>query len=226
MTLRVLPQTEERVENEEKFRHMAHLRNLGMNRAALVIGNGPSRAGLDLAAFDGITIGCNALHRTFIPDYLVTLDREMCDEIAAGHVHEHTKVVAWHPTFISREPHDNLYRAWPLPDALTASSAGALAYLTAAALNCYPIVLVGFDGLMNPGNVFADSPGYGQPLDQGSANNMEKSLLGYVARCGTPPVMVWPKERPHNYPFRRISWETALGYGKNPRTAHDTLNLW
>ena len=35
---------------------------------AYIIGNGPSRKGLDLSTLDGTTFGCNALYRDFTPD--------------------------------------------------------------------------------------------------------------------------------------------------------------
>ena len=50
---------------------------------AYIIGNGPSRKGLDLDTLDGTTFGCNALYRDYRPDYLVSGDskilKEMCE---------------------------------------------------------------------------------------------------------------------------------------------------
>ena len=40
---------------------------------AYVIGNGESRAGINLAELEGVTYGSNALHRDFHPDNLVCL---------------------------------------------------------------------------------------------------------------------------------------------------------
>ena len=47
-----------------------------------VIGNGESRKNFDLYSltFLGETVGTNAVHRDFIPDYLVCCDRRMCSE--------------------------------------------------------------------------------------------------------------------------------------------------
>lgn len=54
-----------------------------MSKKVFVIGNGKSRLGFDLNAlrYCGITIGCNALHRDFSPDYLVSVDPEVTREI-------------------------------------------------------------------------------------------------------------------------------------------------
>lgn len=51
----------------------------------LVIGNGESRAGVDLCAIEEKTVGCNAVFRDFIPDHLICADNRMVQEaIDAG----------------------------------------------------------------------------------------------------------------------------------------------
>ena len=52
-------------------------------KTAFVLGNGVSRASIDpeqLAKL-GATYGCNALYRTFAPDYLIAVDVKMILEI-------------------------------------------------------------------------------------------------------------------------------------------------
>ena len=51
---------------------------------AYVIGNGESRAGIDLAELEGDTYGSNALHRDFHPDNLVCCDKRMVHEALDG----------------------------------------------------------------------------------------------------------------------------------------------
>jgi hypothetical protein len=53
-----------------------------LDKPALVIGNGESRIGIDLDSLKEhfVTIGCNALHREFIPAHLVCFDRRMAAE--------------------------------------------------------------------------------------------------------------------------------------------------
>ena len=46
-----------------------------------VIGNGQSREGFALNQINNFTIGCNAIHRDFICDEFVAVDRRMVDEI-------------------------------------------------------------------------------------------------------------------------------------------------
>ena len=48
---------------------------------AYIIGNGPSRKGLDLDTLEGTTFGCNALYRDYPADYLVSGDSTIIKEI-------------------------------------------------------------------------------------------------------------------------------------------------
>ena len=48
---------------------------------AYIIGNGPSRKGVDLSKLPGKTFGCNALYRDFEPDYLLSGDAGIIKEI-------------------------------------------------------------------------------------------------------------------------------------------------
>lgn len=54
-----------------------------MPSKCFIIGNGTSREGVDLEKFraHGITIGCNRLYTEFEPDFLITLDKDVVDEI-------------------------------------------------------------------------------------------------------------------------------------------------
>ena len=54
-----------------------------MTEIAIVLGNGRSRLGLDLAALKsfGRVYGCNALYREFAPDVLVSTDAGISEEI-------------------------------------------------------------------------------------------------------------------------------------------------
>ena len=48
---------------------------------AYIIGNGPSRKGLNLDSLEGTTFGCNALFRDYSPDYLISGDSTIIKEI-------------------------------------------------------------------------------------------------------------------------------------------------
>lgn len=55
------------------------------NETAFVLGNGTSRAKLNLENIKthGVVYGCNALYREFVSDYLIAVDVKMVNEIAA-----------------------------------------------------------------------------------------------------------------------------------------------
>ncbi len=67
---------------------------------ALVIGNGKSRLQFDLHELNAIyvTYGCNALYRDFMPDYLISHDFGIADEIVANKAHYKTKFYTQHGT--------------------------------------------------------------------------------------------------------------------------------
>lgn len=50
-------------------------------RSCCVIGNGPSRLERDLTQIKVTTLGCNALHRDFHPDWLGVIDSDMHKEV-------------------------------------------------------------------------------------------------------------------------------------------------
>ena len=56
-------------------------------KPAFIIGNGKSREDFDLEYLrgKGTTYGCNAVYRDFTPDYLVSLDRNISQEIAENY---------------------------------------------------------------------------------------------------------------------------------------------
>ena len=59
---------------------------------ACVIGNGPSRKNVDLETIGRqmTTYGCNVLYRDYIPDYLISMDWAIVEEILANDIHHKT----------------------------------------------------------------------------------------------------------------------------------------
>jgi len=59
---------------------------------ACVIGNGPSRRELDLDCINATmyTYGCNAIYRDFIPNYLISMDWAIVEEILTNNIHHRT----------------------------------------------------------------------------------------------------------------------------------------
>jgi uncharacterized protein Veg len=59
---------------------------------ACVIGNGPSRKHVDLETIGRqmTTYGCNVLYRDYMPDYLISMDWAIVEEILANDIHHKT----------------------------------------------------------------------------------------------------------------------------------------
>ena len=122
---------------------------------ALVIGNGESRSilNLDHLALDHITVGCNALHRDFVPDHLVCCDNRMVKEALQNpliariytrekYYQEHRKIAK----------HKNVLRLPVLPyqgyqrqDDPVHWGSGPYSVLLAAGMSVESIRLIGFD---------------------------------------------------------------------------------
>lgn len=123
---------------------------------ALVIGNGESRRDIDLHIivknYD-IIVGCNAVHRDFIPDHLICCDNRMVKEALKNplikNIYTRDKYYQEHRKIAK---HKNVLRLPPLPyqgyqkvdDPLHWGS-GPYAVLLAAELNTKYIDLIGFD---------------------------------------------------------------------------------
>lgn len=142
--------------------------NLQVSNRALIIGNGPTRLGLDLniiknhkAGIRGLsrlqTYGCNALYRDFTPDFLVATGDEIVNEIADSDyctehiVYANAWAVAGYPQKFYLIPQDP---AW---------DAGTLATYLACFDGHKKIFLLGFDGTDPSGvdwNVYNGTSGY------------------------------------------------------------------
>ena len=123
---------------------------------ALVIGNGESRRNInlvDLGKTYDATIGCNALHRDFIPDHLVCCDNRMVKEAlqnpAISRIYTREKYYQEHRKIAK---HKNVLRLPSLPyqgyerlDDPVHWGSGPYAVLLAATLKFKSIDLIGFD---------------------------------------------------------------------------------
>lgn len=129
---------------------------------ALVIGNGVSRLQFDLHELSKIftTYGCNALYRDFTPDYLISMDIHMVQEIINARAHHKTKFYTQHVNDIDilagmGEPINFVKTYVSTPDSGTAA-------LELAAQNNHSVIyIIGFDyhqGKFN--NVYAGTAHY------------------------------------------------------------------
>jgi hypothetical protein len=142
--------------------------NLQVSNRALIIGNGPTRLGMDLDVIKnhkaGIrgrnrlqSYGCNALYRDFTPDFLVATGDEIVSEIAdSDYCSEHIVYAnAWAVAGYTQKfyliPQDP---AW---------DAGSLATYLACFDGHKKIFLIGFDGSDPSGrdwNIYNGTAGY------------------------------------------------------------------
>jgi hypothetical protein len=125
--------------------------------SALVIGNGESRATLDLAslAINHILIGCNAIHRDITVDHLVCCDRRMVEEAVNNPNTSNTVIYVredWFKFYRKIQKHKNIQTVPALPyvgqlkqDKPDHWGSGGYAVLVAAELGFENITLVGFD---------------------------------------------------------------------------------
>lgn len=117
--------------------------NRHVGQPALVIGNGKSRNAYDLKELETygfLTIGCNALHRDFDPDYLVCKDYGIVKEVKESYC-GHGTVIAYDTYALSE------YR-----------TSGGAALDLALIMGCNPVYLIGFEA--NSSNIYEGTPNY------------------------------------------------------------------
>lgn len=128
-----------------------------MNRA-FVLGNGTSRAGIDLAKLQlfGYVYGCNALYREFVPNILVSTDKPIAERIQNEGYAKSNK-------FYTRRPLPGL-GAHSIPQQYFGFSSGPAAVGLAALDKNSVIYMLGFDMGPSPAgkfnNIYADTEFY------------------------------------------------------------------
>jgi len=128
---------------------------------AFVLGNGQSRASVDLVQLRqlGPIYGCNGLYRDWEPDCLVATDRPIAEAIQRSGYSKKNR-------FYTRRPLPDL-GAQPVPRKYHGNSSGPIACALAALDNHTRLYLLGFD--MGPGpnnrfnNVYAGTEFYKAP---------------------------------------------------------------
>lgn len=126
---------------------------------ALVIGNGKSRLQFDLNHLQELftTYGCNALYRDFVPDYLISMDFNMVDEILQNKVHYKTKFYTQYNDKVLNRAKNGEPIYWAIQDKwIGDSGSGALRL---ACMNKHKnIYMIGFDYTDN--NKYTDNVYY------------------------------------------------------------------
>lgn len=138
-----------------------------MTDVAFVLGNGRSRLELDLHELHaiGVTFGCNAIYRDFIPDYLCAIDHPMVQEIVDKKIQKQTKFYIEDQARYQRYfGHQDIHRIITyFPSTL---DSGNLALLVALREGYKKIYQIGFDyiGIDNKqNNVYAGTRNYHPP---------------------------------------------------------------
>lgn len=157
---------EKRLAQLEKDLPLSVVNKSTNNDIAFVLGNGTSRQPIDVKELGtvGKTYGCNALYRTFAPDYLIAVDVKMVLEInKAGYQHRNEVWTNPNRSYqrIQNLNYFNPSKGW---------SSGPTALWLASQHGYKTIFILGFDyrGL-NDGkllnNIYADTANYKKSTD-------------------------------------------------------------
>lgn len=135
---------------------MSGIDSVTSDKPSLVIGNGESRKDINLELLKKkfITVGCNALHRDFIPDHLVCFDRRMAEEVTNNSATNISKIHVrkdWFHYFRKIKKNKNVVEVPPIPYTSTAKEddptnwgSGSYAVVVGASLSD-TVFLIGFD---------------------------------------------------------------------------------
>ena len=136
----------------------------------LVIGNGESRASVNINKLNYTKIGCNAILRDFKVDHLVCVDKRMLVEAFDSSYHKHAQVHTRRNNFVHYRLEKNIrmvpdlpYVGDQRPDDPIHWGAGPYAVLLAAKLTQDDIHLLGFDlysADKRVNNVYKDTVNY------------------------------------------------------------------
>ena len=165
-----------------------------MSENAIVVGNGTSRVGFDLASLRGVghIYGCNALYRNYapkyeIPDYLVAIDNGMITEI------EHSDFPS---ARVIIPPHDECWEPPECNPGRPRSNAGVNAIREAIKRGASTIIGLGFDFMLmdkeqSVSNIYDETENYGLEVRAHYFENAGRAhYLNWVAKTN-PTVTIY-----------------------------------
>jgi len=168
----------------EKPKVVKKIQNIQSQDIAFVVGNGTSRLSVDPQELQkiGTVYGCNAQYREYEPDYLVSVDVKMVNEIVASGYHRNHQVWTNPNKGINAKSGINYFsphKGW---------SSGPTALWFAATNGHKKIFILGFDYQGNRGklnNVYADTFNYKKSTDAATyfgnwLNQTEKVVKEFV----------------------------------------------
>ena len=131
---------------------------------ACVIGNGPSRLNFDLHCINATmtTYGCNALYRDFMPNYLISMDFNMVDEILKKDIHRQCSFYTQHDNRVDElaENGEPINFFWGFKET---NDSGNSALRLALQQDNDIVYMIGFDyndGGSSLPNVYSGTPNY------------------------------------------------------------------
>ncbi len=141
-----------------------------------VVGNGISRTNYPLRKLQGRIIGCNAIHRDYVVDEIVAVDRRMVEEIQANEKYKDVEIYTrrdWLNFYLGsnqiKAVPDLPYKGLHKFDNPLHWNSGPYAVLIAALQHPHTINLLGFD-LYGVGktynNYYVNTPNYGKSGDR------------------------------------------------------------
>ena len=159
----------------------------------LVIGNGESRASVNINKLNYTKIGCNAILRDFKVDSLVCVDKRMLVEAVNSSYHKNAKVYTRKNLFVQHRLEKNIrmvpnlpYVGSERPDDPIHWGAGPYAVLLAAKMTTDDIHLLGFDlyGVDNKvNNIYKDTANYSMSIKRAVDPRYWIYQIGKVFEC-------------------------------------------
>jgi len=140
---------------------------------SFIIGNGKSRDGYDLEQLrsHGKIYGCNALYRSFMPDYLIAIDEAITEEIKAS---DFPSEMFIQPPFEEQFEHPEFN-----PFTRLRSNAGMNAMIEAIRHGHRELICIGFDFIIQndlaTGNMYEGTECYGRETKTNLSDGLRRA---------------------------------------------------
>lgn len=193
----------------------SHLRsrenNITMSdKVAFIIGNGGSREGFDLESLrsKGTIYGCNALYREFEPDWLVSIDEGIINEIRTSTFPQNKFHVP---------PQDEQYEPAEVNPGRPRSNAGMNAMELAIRHGYKKLFMIGFDFLIEDkaasvSNIFDGTNNYGPSTRANYADNGGRTrYLSWFMNKYSDVEFFFAYPREKNWTFRQLPNQNVRG---------------
>ena len=193
------------------------------------IGNGESRATIDIDKLEGPKVGCNAIHRDYYTDYLVCVDKRMVQEALHAQINLKDTLIYtrpdWYPRFQTlrvRQVPDLPYKGDQRWDEPFQWGSGPYAVLIAAMYTkLKEVKLIGFDlksKTKKVNNIYKDTPNYDSADKRAVDPRYWIHQIGMVIEC-FPKIQFtvyqepeWKLPQAWNYPNVVVDNISTISY--------------